>query len=98
MYKYLITLLIFAIIPGIYFFIRFKEHRKPMIYTILILAVVFIVWEYIAMYYNLWSWNDAEIIGRIFGLPIDEFLYMIFVPLMGFGLYEYVKKYLKKKK
>ena len=98
MYRYLIALLIFAIIPGIYFFIKFKDKRKPMIYTIIILTIVFISWEYISLYYNLWSWNESEIIGRIFNLPIDEFFYIIFVPLMGLGVYETVNKYLEKRK
>ena len=98
MYEYLITLLVFAIIPGIYFFIKFKEKRKVMIFSIGILAAVFIIWEYTALYYDLWSWNDDKLLGRIFGLPIDEFLYIVFVPLMGFGVYESVNKYLQNKK
>lgn len=90
MYKYLISLLVLSIIPGIYFFIRFREKRKQMAITILLLFVVFIAWEFFALHYSLWSWNGAEIIGRLFGLPIDEYLYIFFVPLMGLGLYELV--------
>ena len=97
MYKYLITLLIFAIIPGIYFFIRFREKRRQMLITILILFAVFVLQEFIALKYALWSWNESELIGRLFGLPVDEYLYIFFVPLMGLGLYELVGKLIKKK-
>ncbi len=67
-----------------------------MLITILLLFVIFIGWEFFALYYSLWSWNESELIGRLFGLPIGEYLYIIFVPLMGFGLYELVGELIKK--
>jgi hypothetical protein len=50
---------------------------------------------------GLWSFSQNEILGSLFGLPIDEYLFFIFVPLLSINIYLLIEKILaadKKKK
>jgi hypothetical protein len=50
---------------------------------------------------GLWSFSQNEILGLLFGLPIEEYLFFIFVPLLSINIYLLIEKILaddKKKK
>jgi hypothetical protein len=36
---------------------------------------------------GLWSFSQNEIVGLLFGLPIEEYLFFIFVPLLSINIY-----------
>jgi len=92
---YFITLLIFAIIPGIIFFIYFKEKRKQMIYSVGVLLIIGIIWDNIGVKLKFWTLHDVHY--WFLGLPIEEYLFIIFLPLTVIGVYELINKKLKKK-
>ena len=97
MYKNFLTQLFFLIIPSIILFLKFKDKRKKMLISVFILFIIGLAWDYVALYYGLWVWNEKEIIGAIFGLPIDDYIFMFFAPLLGVGIYELVGNAIKKK-
>jgi len=50
---------------------------------------------------GLWSFSQNEILGLLFGLPIEEYLFFLFVPLLSINIYLLIEKILaadKKKK
>jgi hypothetical protein len=48
---------------------------------------------------GLWSFSQNEIVGSLFGLPIEEYIFFIFVPLLSINIYLFIEKilYVKKK-
>lgn len=62
-------------------------------------AFVFIVWDVFFTIKGVWSFNDQYIIGwRIFGLPIEEWLFFIVVPYACTFIYECLICYFPKLK
>jgi len=43
---------------------------------------------------GLWSFSQKEIVGALFGLPIEEYLFFIFVPLLSINIYLLIEKIL----
>jgi hypothetical protein len=36
---------------------------------------------------GLWIFSQNEIVGNLFGLPIEEYLFFLFVPLLSINMY-----------
>jgi hypothetical protein len=36
---------------------------------------------------GLWSFSQDEILGNLFGLPLEEYLFFLFVPLLCINIY-----------
>jgi len=36
---------------------------------------------------GLWTFSQSEILGDLFGLPIEEYLFFLFVPLLSINIY-----------
>jgi len=103
MYLYLQLLCIFVILPNIilFYFNRKKIHLKTMLLSLFILFLIAILWDQLSVRMGLWSFSQNEILGSLFGLPIEEYLFFIFVPLLSINIYLLIEKILsndKKKK
>lgn len=71
--------------------IHFKKYWKITIKSILIPAIVFIIWDYIYTNWGVWSFNDVYITGfKILNLPIEEISFFFIVPFACIFIYETV--------
>jgi len=89
MYLYLQLLCIFVILPNIILFYlnRKKIHLKTLCVALFILFLIAILWDQLSVRMGLWSFSQNEILGLLFGLPIEEYLFFIFVPLLSINIY-----------
>lgn len=63
---------------------------------LLITGVLYLVWDYIFTYKNVWSFNDDYIMGiKLFGLPLEEMLFFVTVPFACIFIYECLICYFK---
>ena len=87
MYEYLLVLLIFCILPVlILFFLNWKtlfKHRKVLILSIIGGVLFGMPWDYISTKNKIWIFSTERIVNVwILGLPIEEWLFFIFVTLL----------------
>lgn len=55
-------------------------------------ATVFVTWDLVGARLGHWGYNPAYITGvRLFGLPVEEYLFFVVVPLCGILAYEAVR-------
>jgi lycopene cyclase domain-containing protein len=47
---------------------------------------------------GLWVFSQDEIIGNLFGLPIEEYLFFLFVPLLSINIYLLIEAVFFRKK
>jgi lycopene cyclase domain-containing protein len=103
MYLYFQLLCIFVILPNIilFYFNRKKIHLKTLLLSLVILLLVGTLWDQLSVRMELWSFSQNEILGSLFGLPIEEYIFFIFVPLLSINIYLLIETILaadKKKK
>ena len=77
--EYLIIIFIFLTIT-IFMEVKYKLHiyrtRKERLIITLIIFIICISWDYYATFRGHWSFTGSGLIGlRIFGLPIEEYLF-----------------------
>jgi len=96
MYLYLQLLCIFVILPNIILFYlnRKKIHLKTLLLSLFILFLIAILWDQLSVRMGLWSFSQTEILGSLFGLPIEEYLFFLFVPLLSINIYLLIEKIL----
>jgi lycopene cyclase domain-containing protein len=41
---------------------------------------------------GIWSFSEEKIIGNLFGIPIEEYIFFIFVPLLVISVYTLINK------
>lgn len=72
--------------PGVY------RHPRRLIRAVLPVAVVFLLWDEIAVGAHVWSYNSTYISGLSipFRVPIEEVLFFIVIPLCGLLTYSAV--------
>lgn len=76
--------------------VAFYKSWKHLFPAIGIMAAVFIGWDAIFTYFNIWSFNDAYLTGpRLLGLPIEEWMFFITVPYACVFIYACLLAYLK---
>lgn len=72
--------------PGVY--------RQPLrtLKSVLPVALVFVVWDALAIAGNVWTYNPHYITGIHvgFGIPLEELLFFIVIPLCGLLTYNAV--------
>jgi lycopene cyclase domain-containing protein len=85
MLEYLIVMLAFTL-PFICFAV-YKKRLAALGSSAAIGLAIGIPWNLIsAGYFHTWSWNENTIIGLWIGpLPLEEYLFMILVPMMLIG-------------
>jgi len=85
MFEYLIIMLIFTL-PFISFAV-YKRRFRALILAGIMGLVIGVPWDIIsACYFNTWYWNEDTLMGIWIGcLPLEEYLFMILIPMMLIG-------------
>ena len=98
MYIYILLMIIFAIIPSflLLYFLRDRIVFKNLLISLFILFIIGVIWDQISVRLGIWSFSNDKVIGYLFGMPIEEYLFMIFVPLLVITVYILVNKIMKK--
>lgn len=99
MYLYLALLVIFAIIPNIILlYLNRKEIVwKTLLFSLFILFLLAVIWDQISVRMGIWSFSPTEIVGSVFGLPIEEYIFFLCVPLLSINIYVLIKKMITRK-
>ncbi|MEK6856301.1 MAG: lycopene cyclase domain-containing protein [Nanoarchaeota archaeon] len=94
--EYIIILLI---ILGITVFVEWKYHihlyhsRKERLFVTLNIFIGGMIWDYYATYRHHWIFPGDGLLGfRIYGLPIEEFLFFLIVPYTALVIYRFYDK------
>ena len=89
MYLYLQLLCIFVLVPNIIllYLNRKKIHLKTLGIALVLLFIIAVVWDQLSVRMGLWMFTQDEVIGNLFGLPIEEYLFFLFVPLLCINIY-----------
>lgn len=70
-----------------------RVYRRPwlVVRTLLPVMAVFLTWDLVAHRRGVWWFDDGHILGpRLFGLPAEEWLFFVVVPLCVLLAYEAV--------
>jgi lycopene cyclase domain-containing protein len=91
-------MIVFAIIPSFIFlyFLRDKIVFKNLLISLFILFIIGVTWDQISVRLGIWSFSEEKVLGYLFGMPIEEYLFMIFVPLLVITIYISVNNIIKK--
>jgi len=91
---YIILITIFAVIPSIIllFYLRDKINLKNLVVSLSLLFVIGFVWDQISVRLGIWNFSDEKIIGKFLGIPIEEYIFFIFVPLLVITVYILINK------
>ncbi len=94
MYLYLILLIAFVLIPNsiLLYLNRAKLQWKNLLLSLLILFLIGFIWDHLSVQMGIWTFSSKEIVGTLFGLPIEEYLFFILVPLLSINIYTLLKK------
>lgn len=98
MYHYIALMLIFAIIPSLILLYLLRDIIifKNLAISLFILFVIGVIWDQISVRMGIWSFSQDKILGNLFGIPIEEYLFIIFVPLLVITVYTFINKFMKK--
>ena len=98
MYIYIALMLIFAVIPSIIllYILRDRIVLKNLAIALIILFFIGVIWDQISVKLGIWTFSDDKIVGNLFGIPIEEYLFFIFVPLLVIAVYTLINKIMKK--
>lgn len=98
---YLILNIFIILFPLLFSFekrISFYKKFFPLIISVVLTGVIFIVWDSVAVKRSDWSFNGIFVSPfRIFNLPPEEILFFITVPYSIIFTYACVRHYLKDK-
>jgi lycopene cyclase domain-containing protein len=97
-FTYIGLIMVFAIIPSLVFLyiLRDKIIFKNLLISLSILFIIGVVWDQISVRVGIWSFSDSKIWGNLFGIPIEEYLFIIFVPLLTITVYTLINKIFEK--
>ena len=97
-YSYIGLMLIFTIIPSVIllYLLRDRINFKNLVTSLFILFIIGVIWDQISVRLGIWSFSKNKIIGNLFGIPIEEYIFIIFVPLLVIMVYTLVNKITKK--
>jgi len=87
--SYFKWVLIFAILPSVFYFWRKREHidKYNLLWTLLIMVGIVFLIDSIFIPANTWYYNDDSLIGRIFSIPIDDIIFSYFNTIFVIGIY-----------
>lgn len=99
-YLYLIVNL-FSLIPTLLFSfhpkIKFYQHWKYALPAILLVAIVFIMWDNYYTHLGVWGFNPKYIVGTYFAnLPLEEVLFFICIPYACIYTYYCLNRFISK--
>ncbi|MCW5899363.1 MAG: lycopene cyclase domain-containing protein [Flavobacteriales bacterium] len=78
---------------------RIRFHRKwPGLFAgIAVAGAVFIVWDALFTAHGVWGFNDRYLAGpRLWGMPIEEWLFFLMIPYACLFLYEVMRHFVKR--
>lgn len=71
-----------------------RVYRRPLrlLQAVLITALVFSVWDIVAIQFDLWTYSERFTTGAIlpFGYPLEELVFFIAIPICALLTYEAV--------
>lgn len=77
--------------------IRYVQQWKHLLPAILVMCLIFIPWDIWFAAERVWWFNDNYLTGyRIFGLPVEEWLFFLIVPFACIFIYEVLGYFVKK--
>jgi len=87
-------MLIFAIIPSLVllYLLRDRINFKNLLISLFILFIIGIIWDQISVRIGIWSFSQYKILGNLFGIPTEEYLFIIFVPILVITIYTLITK------
>ncbi len=93
-FSYIGLMLVFAIIPSLIllYLLRDKINFRNLVISLFILFIVGVIWDQISVRLGIWSFSQDKILGNLFGIPIEEYLFIIFVPLFTITVYTFITK------
>lgn len=101
-YTYLLVDILCLLFPLIFSFhpkFKFISEFKNFILPSLVIAFVFILWDFIFTDMGIWTFNPNYILGiYLHNLPIEEILFFLFIPYACTFTYFCVDKYFPAKK
>jgi lycopene cyclase domain-containing protein len=73
------------------------RQRRRLLLTLLPVVAIFVAWDLAAISAGHWSFDPAQITGVVLpgGLPIDELLFFVVVPVCAVLGFEAVRKVLR---
>lgn len=93
--EYLISLIVICIIPSFIILFYRRELIKPILIGIPFALILGTIWDYIAISRKWWSYEN--VIGIYFlKIPIEDYLFFIFVPIMCVCVYDSIRRRIKK--
>ena len=97
-FYYILLMIVFAIIPSVIllFLLRDRIKIKNLAISLLILFIVGVIWDQISVRIGIWSFSQDKIIGNLFGIPIEEYIFIIFVPVLAIMIFTLVNKIFEK--
>jgi len=89
---------IFAIIPSLIllYLLRKSINFKNLLISVFILFIIGVIWDQISVRMGIWIFAQDKTVGNLFGMPIEEYIFMIFVPLLVITVYTLICKLIKK--
>ncbi len=91
-YTYLLINVLTIFFPLILSFdkkVGFYKKWKYILPGLLITSVLYLAWDSVFTFKNVWSFNDDYILGvKLFGLPLEEMLFFVTVPFACIFIYE----------
>ena len=98
MYYYIVLMTIFAVIPSLIllYILRNRINLKNLVISLFILFIIGVIWDQISVRLGIWSFSEEKIIGNLFGIPIEEYIFFIFVPLLVICVYTLINKIIEK--
>lgn len=101
---YLYLLLGSLLVPLLYsiFVLDIIKYWKQFSLSTIIIAIVFLIWDYFFTKAGIWGFNDNYCLGiKIFKMPIEEWLFFLIIPFCSFFIHYaflYLFPFLKLKK
>ena len=97
-FSYIGLMLVFAVIPSLIllYLLRDRINFKNLAISLFILFIVGVIWDQISVRSGIWSFSQDKIIGNLFEIPIEEYIFIIFVPLLVITVYTLINKIFKK--
>ena len=93
--SYLLLLLIFLVIPVALSFqkkVRFVFRLKYILPAVIFAGAIFVMWDIRFTQMRIWSFNADYLSGiELLGLPIEEWLVFLIIPLSSIYIYEWLK-------
>lgn len=98
MYEYILLMTVFAVIPSLIllYLSRKRINFGDLIIAMFILFIIGVIWDQISVRLGIWHFSQDKTIGNLFGMPIEEYIFMIFVPLLVITVFTLINVYRKK--